>query len=163
AERIHALPEATVLVDGELLLANAALERLAFERARRIRGEVLEERMLEEEEAAVDEPGGGLRLLVERLHDAAHVLDLAEAARRTHGGERREALRCAVEVEHALQRHVGDAVAVRDREGLAGAEVLRRDREAGARHGRGAGLDQRDLPARAVTRLAVELDRAGLA
>src|SRR5205085_2121392 len=78
---VHGLPEAIVPVHHELAVSRRALERLALEDEPALRAQVaVDERSLEDEEAAGDRAGARLRLLGEPADARAAALEPPEAA-----------------------------------------------------------------------------------
>src|SRR5687767_2538331 len=80
AQRVHRLPEAAMLVGAQLALAREALQRRRFP-AGGVTLDVVDDRGLEHEEAAVDPAAVAHRLFLEAGHLGAVHAERAEASR----------------------------------------------------------------------------------
>src|SRR5581483_11124168 len=164
ARRVHGLKEVGVLEGDELPVGREALERLALEGDRRVVAEVVPDAPgVENEEAAVDAAGAGLRLLVEAGDEGPVEVDLAEAAGRARGGHRRHLAVLLVEGEEPADVDVRHAVAVREAEEPVLLDVTPDGGDAAGGLRRLARLGEGHVPGLVLGVAAHELDGAALA
>jgi hypothetical protein len=144
-ERVHRLPEAIVLVRGELALLGEGDEHLRLPPVV-VAGDQVERGRLDHEVPAVDRRHL-LRVLLEHGADPSTVeLEDAEPRGRAHRGHRRQQTLLAVEVDDGADVDVGHAVPVGQAERLARCQVPRGTEDATRGHRALAGVRDRHLP-----------------
>src|SRR5262245_3230465 len=158
AQRIHALPEAFVLVGAQLAVFRESLQRLILEPYSVSRDE-LEDFRLQNEESAVDPARLGLRLLHEFGDRVAIEPEVAKTGRGAHRCEGAPFSVALVKGEQPVDVHVGNTVAVGEHESGVADQVLDALHAAGG-GGVQAGVDQIDGPVAPVP-VAVPHDVAG--
>src|SRR5687768_2073375 len=111
AQRVHALPEAFVLIGGKLAVARQVLEHVDLE-ARHVSADVVEHRRLAHHEPAVDPALPDLRFLREFRHEWSFEDQATEPRGRSDRRDRRERSTGSMEGQKVVQVHVADTVAV---------------------------------------------------
>lgn len=161
AQRVHALPEAFMMVHHQLAVAGEALHGLAFEDAVVVRSHIIEDALIEDKEAAIDATGACLRFF-DKLNDLIATHDhVAKARRRVDAGDCGDAFVAAVERQQFFEVYVADTVAVGHHEEWRG-DVVTHAGEARASHGVKAGVGEGDVPL-FVRAAGVNRDRAAAA
>jgi len=134
-----------VLVDHQLAVGRALLERGALEGAAVVVGHVAQEVLGEHEEASVDVAVRRVGLLGEAAHARTVDRELAEPARRADARDRGELAVLLVERDRLRHVDVRQAVTVGEQE-VRRLEVLRDAGEPRAGHRLGAGVHAGDAP-----------------
>jgi len=144
---VHAAPETPMLENVQLAVARQFHQRLAFQHAAFILGQILEKVAVEEKETAVDPMTFEVGLLGELDDAVAFHFDFAEAGRRVDAEDGAKLLLRKVAAEFFCKIGIGQTVAIGDGELFGVAKIFaRRLGGAAAGHVFFAGEGERDFP-----------------